>query len=267
MRECQHGLHDWGCANQVTFDPSKEGMHIVARGSNSEECFGILGVDFDTRLLMRTAVQTVVNEAKWRARAILRSRRYHSVEDMIALYKANVLSYIEYRTAALYHAEEGVLEKLDSIQKCFIQEVGVNALDALQVFNLAPLSTRRDIAMLGILQKVSWKTAPAQLCSLFELEVISGGKHDRRMKPFRSGAGDDWGPLRRSIFGLVDVWNALPQIAVNLASVSEFQSVLQRGVKRAAGNFPDERWKRLLSPRDCLMTCPAEGQDPQCFFV
>ena len=36
-RRCQENLHNWGKANQVSFDPLKESLHVVARAGGSEE--------------------------------------------------------------------------------------------------------------------------------------------------------------------------------------------------------------------------------------
>ena len=70
---------------------------------------------------------------------------------MIHLYKAKVLSYAEYRTAAIYHASESLLQKVDHVQESFFEDIGIDAINALLYFNLAPLSLRRDIAMLGLI--------------------------------------------------------------------------------------------------------------------
>ena len=42
---------------------------------------------------------------------------------------------------------------LDKIQSRFLEDIGVNATDALIHFNLAPLNTRIDLAMLGVIHR------------------------------------------------------------------------------------------------------------------
>ena len=84
------------------------------------------------------------------------------------LYKAHLLSYIEYRTPAIYHALRKELQKVDAIQDRFLREAGVSTVEALMHFNLAPLSMRRDIAMLGMLHRAKLGIGPPQLCTLFK---------------------------------------------------------------------------------------------------
>ena len=81
----------------------------------------------------------------------LRSRRYFSLSDLALLYKSHILSYIEYRTLAITHAATLYLNNLDSVQKRFLRNIGFSSFEALYHLNLAPLSTRRDIANLGFI--------------------------------------------------------------------------------------------------------------------
>eukprot|EP00959_Pyramimonas_sp_CCMP1952_P156756 3278279-Pyramimonas_sp.AAC.1 len=73
---------------------------------------------------------------------LLRSRWYHSVPELMLLFKGHVLFFIEYRAPALAHV-------LDAVQDRFLRAVGISARDACVHFRLAPLATRRDMAMLG----------------------------------------------------------------------------------------------------------------------
>ena len=66
-------------------------------------------------------------------------------------YKQQVLSYIEYRSAAIYHATSTNLNRLDKLQDKFLRDLGITRGAALVDFSLAPLSMRRDIALLGLL--------------------------------------------------------------------------------------------------------------------
>ena len=67
------------------------------------------------------------------------------------MYKSQILSFIEYRTAAIYHACQSALDLLDDIQEKVLKVTGASKVEALNEMNLAPLSVRRDIAMLGII--------------------------------------------------------------------------------------------------------------------
>ena len=130
--------------------------HHAPAGNN----FKILGVDFDRRFVISDAICGFTSEMKWRARSILRAQRYHTTKNMIHLYKANVLSYAEYRTAAIYHASASLLKQMDRVQASFLEDVGIDAINALLVVNLAPLSLRRDIAMLGLIHRTMLGQGP-----------------------------------------------------------------------------------------------------------
>ena len=55
LAACQATLHQWGSANQVLFDPSKESFHILDRRHIYGESCHLLGVTFDPQLQMNIA--------------------------------------------------------------------------------------------------------------------------------------------------------------------------------------------------------------------
>ena len=61
-------------------------------------------VRFDCRLTMGNACSELASELRLHFRTILQAKRYHSTVGMMQFYKSKVLSYAEYRTAAIYHA-------------------------------------------------------------------------------------------------------------------------------------------------------------------
>ena len=73
MERCQKELHKLGRANQVTFDPSKESMHILKLHGGKASSFRLLGILFDNALSMKDAVLETVEEATWKMAAILRT--------------------------------------------------------------------------------------------------------------------------------------------------------------------------------------------------
>ena len=163
MAVCQNNLHAWGRANQVEFDPGKESKHILAmQGRGSGECFKLLGVIFDVGLTMETALHDIAREASWRLATILRTTRYFCTRELVGLYKSRILSYIESKTAAIYHACDTHLAHLDRVQQRFLREIEVSEEEALIVYNLAPLSTRRDLAMLGLVHRTVLGVGPVQ---------------------------------------------------------------------------------------------------------
>ena len=68
-------------------------------------------------------------------------------------YKTHVLCLLDGNPEASYHALDTILEPLDKLQAHLFREVGLTAEEALLQFNLAPLRTRRDFAMLAIIFK------------------------------------------------------------------------------------------------------------------
>ena len=153
MANTQQALHRWGRANQVAFDAGKESQHIICACQPYGPSFKILGVVFDTKLSMREAADEVVSHIKWKIVVLHRVRRYYSVSDLVMLWKSDVLSYIEYRTPAIYHACCTILKPIDDAQDRYLRDLGLSDLDALVHFRLAPLSCRRDIAMLGVIHR------------------------------------------------------------------------------------------------------------------
>ena len=61
LRGCQREMHTWGVGNRVSFDPGKENVHVLHRPQHGLEKtqFKILGVVFDSRLIMATGVETI----------------------------------------------------------------------------------------------------------------------------------------------------------------------------------------------------------------
>ena len=124
LEECQRQVHNWGAANRVMFDAAKESMHVLHRQEPMGDNFKILGVLFDTKLLMGAAVHEIVAKGAWKITTLLRSRRYHTMQEMMQLYKSHVLSFLESATPALYHASKTTLLSLDNLQRRFLREVG-----------------------------------------------------------------------------------------------------------------------------------------------
>ena len=247
---CQKELHTWGRANQVTFDPGKESMHVVSRTEPEGHNFKLLGINFDCSLDMSDAVNDVVIDAGWKLRTLLRTRRFYSDADLVMLYKTHLLAYLEYRTPAIYHARKDVLSRLDNVQTKFIKNATIDEVVALLEFNLAPLSTRRDIAMLGLIHRTVLGLGPPHFKEHFKRvgnSVTRGdARHDRQLVDPRLTCKGHM--LVRSALGLVAVYNLLPARVVKAKSVKDFQSQLQSLVASRAMEGCDD-WQATLSPR------------------
>ena len=85
-----------------------------------------------------------------------------------------MLSYIEYRTAAIYHACSTSLAVLESVQTKLLEAAGVTELEALLNFRLAPLSARRDMALLGLIHRTVLGKGPLQFKQFFQLDEQAG---------------------------------------------------------------------------------------------
>jgi hypothetical protein len=238
----QEELHKWGSANQVVFDPTKESKHVLSRSEPNGVDFKLLGVTFDCRLNMDVAVRGLAGKVKWKILMLLRSRKSFSTEDLIVQYKQQVLSFIEYRSSAIYHATTTVLNQVDVLQDRFLRELGITREAALMDFSLAPLSMRRDIGLLGLLHRSALGEGPPQFREYFKRQTGSW----RLVDPL-SGRSLSL-LMKRSIWGLVPVYNSLGG-ALECAAVKDFQGMLQARAKRVviAGLLAD--WESLYSPR------------------
>ncbi len=257
LRQCQSSLHRWGAANRVLFDPGKESFHGIHRTRSFGEDFKILGVIIDCKLTMRAAAKEISREAGWKVKSLLRCRRFYTQKELVKLYKAQVLSYIESKTAAIHHAAPSVLDAIDRVQRRFLREIGLTEGEALLHYKLAPLSARRDIAMIGLLHRASHGRAPAPLADLLlagsrhqrdPLTAVTraeSARHHRQITEFVSRGGHTE-TLRRSCFGLVTVWNMLPPHVANSKHTKFCQRSLQQSLIRRALAAPDSDWQHFF---------------------
>jgi hypothetical protein len=250
MEACQNKLHAWGRANQVSFDPAKESQHILSLTEPVGGVFRLLGVIFDGALTMSDTVSEMVTEAGWKLRTIIRTRRYYTDAELILLYKAHLLSYLEYWTPAVYHCTRALLERLDAVQSRFLRQAGVDEVTALIEFHLAPLSVRRDIAMLGMIHRTAVGRGPPPFKEFFQRsEAGIGQRHNRHLSDPLAGGRKSLPKI--SALGLVAVYNMLPPAVVAPTSVSAFQKILQ-GLVTARATAGCGNWKETLSPRLAL---------------
>ena len=257
--ECQQELHKWGRANQVQFDPGKESLHVISHHCPAGSNFKILGVSFDCRLTMQDAISGLTSEMRWRVRSVLRTQRYHTTASTIQLYKSKVLSYCEYRTAAIYHACTSLLQIVDRVQERFLEEIGIDDVTAFCDFNLAPLALRRDIAMLGLVHRTVLCQGPSHFQQWFYVEHNGNRRSSRRrgqasrLHEYRDGT--QLNIVKRSALGLCSIYNLLPESIVEDKSVKGFQRSLQDLARECARQgFPD--WQYLYSTRHMLHIHP-----------
>ena len=104
LRGCQEAVHEWGRANRVKFDPSKEHVFILDSTRPYGKEFDNLGVIFDTKLNMYKAIHAIAAESGRRLKVLLRTRRLYSIAALFRLYKAHVLPYCDRITPSIFHA-------------------------------------------------------------------------------------------------------------------------------------------------------------------
>ena len=127
-------------------------------------------------------------------------------------------------------------------------------------YNLAPLWARRDMAMLGVVHRAAVGKGPLQLRELFPAAVAAGVRSSARVRRHLRARevlieNSHLEFLERSAFGLVRVYNLLPEPLVLSTSVSRFQAGLQACLKDwAVGGAPS--WAKMFSPRLSLDTHP-----------
>eukprot|EP00959_Pyramimonas_sp_CCMP1952_P067051 1399970-Pyramimonas_sp.AAC.1 len=88
---------------------------------------------------MTDSVLQLAKDCRWKLKAILRTRKYNTGAQLVLLYKAQVLSFTEYRTAAIYHTCKSALEALDHVQDKLTEAAGASQEEALLAFKLAHL--------------------------------------------------------------------------------------------------------------------------------
>ena len=257
LEDCQLQVHRWGAANRVGFDASKESLHVLHRTEPTGVHFKILGVLFDTKLHMGCAVHELAVRAGWKLKTLLQTRRYYSAADLVRQYKSHVLSFLESGTPALFHASKSVLEPLDNVQARFLRQTGFTEEEVLCDHNLAPLSARRDMAMLGLIHRTTLNSGPPHFRRWFvPLEPRATGHstrrqtrlHNRQLHDPADGSHSEL--LRRSVFGLVRVYNELPQETVDKGTVKTFQQSLQNALKDAARQG-SENWQLTYDTGYC----------------
>ena len=78
-------------------------------------------------------------------------------------------------------------------------------------------------------------------------------RHNRQLVSYRKGKF--LGTIAKSIFGLIDVYNLLPQAIIDTRDVHTFQAKLQEMLKELATRKRPE-WEILFSPRHALHLHP-----------
>ena len=132
-------------------------------GSN----FKLYGIIYDPALRTDRTLKALHGKMKGKLHMLYRMRHLYSESQMMTMYKAQMLSSVEWCTAAIFHCTLTALRPIDSVQRQFLRFMGIEQVTAFLEYNLAPLSLRWSIAILGFIYKCVMGLAPSRCCSLF----------------------------------------------------------------------------------------------------
>ena len=253
LTDCRTRVHAWGRANRVAFDPSKEYLVVMHPSEFHGEPFRLLGCLIDLDLRMHSAVDQLLSQIRPKSTAILRTQAYYSTAELIMQYKTHIWSLTEFNCGAYFHAATTLLEKIDQVQRHFLDKLQVSVEKAFLDFNFAPTKLRRNIAILGLLHKrVLGLCHPSydKLLPWYSQHFSSPRAvgHNKQLYGHWLEATQHRTLFRNSIFGMIDIYNNLPQYVVDAQSVSAFQGLLTKMAK-ARCQRNDVDWESSFARR------------------
>jgi hypothetical protein len=253
LSECRRQVHNWGRANRVSFDAGKEHLVILHPSEWHGEAFRLLGCMIDLDLRMQTCIDQLLNKIRPKSTAILRTRAYYGVPELINQYKTHVWGLVEMYSGAYFHASNTLLDKIGQVQISFLHKLDVSAKIAFLEFNFAPTVLRRNIAILGMIHKrVLGQCHPAffKLLPWYSdhFDTPRGFGHDKQLYGHWLEATFHHALFGKSIFKMVDVYNNLPQHVVDTKSVELFQKQLTDEARKRC-RLDDASWALTFSAR------------------
>ena len=231
LAECRTRVHAWGRANRVAFDPAKEHLVVLHPSESHGEPFKLLGLMIDLDLRMQTAIDQLLSKIRPKSTAILRTRGYYSAPELLNQYKTHIWCLVELHSGGYFHAATSLLDKVDQVQRNFLNKLEISESTAFLELNFPPSVLRRTIGILGLLHK---RVLGLCHCS-FELllpwrsqrfDTDRGSGHDKQLYGHWLEATQHRALYSRSIFAMVDIYNNLPQKIIDARSVSAFQHLL-----------------------------------------
>ena len=106
MQECQRKVHKWGKVNRVLFDSGKENLAVLHPIHGDGEPFKFVGCLFDCQILMIQAIEKILSQIRPKIQAILRTRCYYPVKELVGQFKTHVWGLMEYHNGAIFHAAD-----------------------------------------------------------------------------------------------------------------------------------------------------------------
>ena len=217
--------------------------------------FKLLGCLVDCKLQMHQAIDKILAQARPKATAILRMRSHYCTKELLNQFKTHIWSILEIHNGAIFHAASGDIKRIDDFQKHFVEKLDLDEETAFLEFNFAPPMLRRDIGILGLLQKrVLGKAHPVfQELLPFHRDIygyirMGVGEHDKQLDGRVMEVHRQYDLYDRSIFAMTAKYNKLPQEVVDAKTVSIFQSMLTK-IAKVQCEGGDERWKYIFHSR------------------
>ena len=205
-----------GQAQSSYFLSTKEHVVILHPLHGEGEIFKFLGTYIDPHMNMQFCIDSIISKIKPKIKALLRTKAHYDVAAMIGQFKTHVWSQMEFHNGAILHAAPSLLQRLDDIQRSFLHALQITAETAFLNYNFPLPSLRRDIGMMGLIQKrVLGIAHPAfsKLLPFTQHPAMMG--HDKQVYDYLPECSFRRHLLHRSIFGLVSVYNLLQQYAVS----------------------------------------------------
>ena len=239
-------MYKWGHRNRIIFDSSKDHLIIIHPDLGEGATFKLLGCTIDTALRMREAVDSIVAKAKPKIKAILRLRAHYSLEDMLLQYKTHIWGFTEYQNGIICHAAPSTLDALNRLQRWFLHELGISEEEAFIQYNFAPPTLRRDIGLLGLIHKRVLGLAHPAFEELLPWHNEYDGGHTKQVFSHTIECNFQWVLFNRSIFGLVAIYNQMPQEIVDKGTVRGFQSALTNIAREQCENG-NQDWQKFYN--------------------
>ena len=237
----------------MRIDAAEEHIVILHPSDHHGEAFKFLGCMIDPDLRMHSAVEQDLSKIRPKIRAILRTRGYYSIPNLILQFKTHIWGLIETNMGGYFHAASYLLENIDKAQNRFLRELGITPEHAFMEHAFAPPSLRRNIGALGFLHKrVLGKCHPSTASLLpfwtNQPEEIRARGHSKKLYGHFVEIRYQRAIYDRSIFSMIDIYNNLPQHVVDLTSVSAFQQYLTHTAKTRC-QAGDPRWVNSFCAR------------------
>ena len=215
--DCSSRVCRWGRRNRVSFDPGKEHLVVIHPNEYHGEPFKLLGLMVDLDLRMHTEIDQILSKIRPKSTAILRTRGYYSDAELLNQYKTHVWCLVEMHVGGYFHAATSLLDKVDQVQNSFVHKLGITVSEAFLRHNFAPTVLRRTIGILGLLHKRVLGKCYRSFDKLLpwysqRFDTSRGFCHVKQLYGHWLEAGEHRALYDRSIFGMVDIYNNLPNL-------------------------------------------------------